>query len=344
MKFLISGDFQVHAWRQFATTLKNGMNSRLANCLKVFRIIREEAKKRGITKLILNGDLLEKSDEIKTEVYNALYQELEKIYDAGIETYINVGNHDIYGESEGRILHALRAFGRLATIVEKPTLVWDTVQIVPWISSPVSFKETLGKLHASRNRCLVLHAGVQGAVTGPTAHLVRNPIKLEDIRTEAYGLVLLSDYHTRQRLAKNAFYLGSPLQHSFGEIHRPCIWEISTYAEGHFRRAKIFTSFPRFRRYRGANRSEFLEAAKSWGGDYVRVSGDLPEEFIQRVANKYNFQVQITASAPEHSRLDTKQFDVEKVLYRYVKARTEKGRKRERLVSLGRKLYAGEQL
>src|SRR5258708_38450111 len=101
------------------------MNSRLYNCLQVFRILKREAEKRGITKILLNGDLLEENAYIDVEEYDAVYREVEKLYKEGLEIVINLGNHDVLRESEGRALHSLRPFRQIATIVEKPRFVWS---------------------------------------------------------------------------------------------------------------------------------------------------------------------------------------------------------------------------
>ena len=84
MKFLITGDLQIHAWKQFSYIRKNGMNSRLYNCLKVFDVLLEEAKKRNITRILLNGDLFEESNYIDVEVFDATYLKFEKLYSEGM--------------------------------------------------------------------------------------------------------------------------------------------------------------------------------------------------------------------------------------------------------------------
>jgi len=350
IRFLITGDLQIHPWRQFAYTTKSGMNSRLVNCLKVLKFCRQTAQERGIDKLLLNGDILEESDYINVETYDGLYTELERIHNAGIETVINLGNHDVYGESGGRVLHALRALRGVAKILEEPTLVWKAVQVVPWCSSVSKFRSQIQSLDASKQHCLVLHCGVQGAVTGPKNYLVRNPIKLEDIRWREFGLVLLSDYHTRQRLAKNpdVQYLGSPIQHSFGEIHRPCIWDICLDREGLFACNKVYSSFPRFRRVTATNSDKFYADTRRFVGDYVSVSigkgGDVSEKEVQRIAKDIGFQVEIRR-AGEEAELeiqDSKSLSFKQAMKKYVRSNVKSESKRGKLLRLGWRIFNGE--
>lgn len=352
LRFICTGDLQIHPWKQFSYIRKDGMNSRLYNCLKVFDILLEEAKKRGITKILINGDIFEENTYIDVEVFDATYLKLEKLYDAGMEICINLGNHDVSRQSDGRILHSLRAFRKIAHVLEKPELVWKHLQVVPWDTSPDRIKAAIKFARATKGTCLVGHFGVQGAKTGPAGYLVRNPIKLADIIPSKWGLVILSDYHTRQRLSTNpeVWYLGSPLQHSFGEVHRPCIWAISLDREGIFGTERIYTDFPRFRRVQAATKRELYATTKSFAGDYVRVAGDIPEHRIREVANEVGFRYQIgNRNENENGRrledsfkISRKQLDTRRAFRKYVR-REAKGRLRqEKLLNLGEKLYRGE--
>ena len=346
MKFLATGDLQIHAWRQFSYTLKNGMNSRLYNCLKVFDFLLEEAKKRGIKRILINGDTFEENSYIDVEVFDATYLRLEKLHSVGMEVVINIGNHDISRQSGRRILHSLRAFRKVATVVEEPTHIWgDSVFVVPWDSSPDRIKEAIRSCKASKNKILVLHCGVQGATTGPTSYLVRNPIKLDDVRHTEFGLVVLSDYHTRQFLAPNVLYMGSPLQHSFGEIHSPCVWRFSAGGRGiHPRMEKIPTSFPRFRRVSVSSEHELSHRTRNFKGDYVQVTaGDsLDERRIERIASRIGFQYTIKREAEEvEDSKQSKSFDISKVMEKYVESQVGSVSKQQRLLRLGEKLYEG---
>jgi DNA repair exonuclease SbcCD nuclease subunit len=352
MKLLITGDVQAHNFRQFSYTRKNGMNSRLWNCLHVFDILLKEAKQRNIDKVLINGDVFEDTTYIEVEVFDGVYRKLEMLHEAGIHTVLNIGNHDVSrvsGQSGQRILHSLRAFRKVAQVVERPTLVWNHLQVVPWMPSPDSIKEAIRNCDVSKTKSLVGHFGVQGAKTGPKGYLVRNPIKLEDLRPCEWGLVLLSDYHTRQRLAKNVFYLGSPLQHSFSEVHRPCVWCVSLDREGIYRTERIYTDFPQFRRVHATDLREFRKETLGFKGDYVSVeigNERITEMEVSRVANSVGFRYRIQQSDAEESvhtkSLSRSQSDIRRTFRKYVRGAVKGESRGRRLLELGQKLYRGE--
>lgn len=344
LRFLATGDLQVHPWRQFSYTKSNGMNSRLYNCLKVLDIMREEARKRGIDKILLNGDILEESDYIQVETYDALYRKIEKMHEAGLDVVVNCGNHDICKQSSGRVLHSLRPLRQVATVVEEPTLVWDALQVVPYQRNPEKLKKAIRRLRSSRSYGLALHCGVQGAKTGPSAYLVRNPIKLRDIRSKEFGLVLLSDYHTRQWLSKNALYMGSPLQHSFGEIHRPCIWDVRLSGhDPYFDARKIYTNLPRFRRLDVSRIKDLKRKADSLRGDYVKLrtpaGGGISETDIQKVVKgRFLYDIE-EGNEEQEDKPTTSSLQPLEAISQYAKSKVSNPKK---LVTLGAKLYKGE--
>jgi DNA repair exonuclease SbcCD nuclease subunit len=350
MKFLATGDIQAHNWSQFSYIRKDGMNSRLYNCLEIFRILRHEAKKRGITRVLLNGDVIEENAYIETEVYTGVYDELEKLHKEGLEVVINVGNHDILRESDGRIIHALRPFRKVAHVVETPTMVWGHLWVVPWIENPDKFKKTIADLYASGegDYALALHVGVSGAKTGPTGYLLRSPIKLKDLRRRDFSVVILSDYHTRQRLASNVFYLGSPLQHSFGEIHRPCIWEIDLDGRDYAAK-KIYTDLPTFKRVsigNGEDIGKLERKSKDLAGNYVRIElrpgSKVSDRSIEEWSKDTGALVQIERRGEQRDSTepDVRTIQPEEAIKRYVKENA-KERYQKRLRKLGEKIYSG---
>jgi DNA repair exonuclease SbcCD nuclease subunit len=347
LRFLATGDLQCHAWRQFSYTRKDGTNSRLYNCLRILDFMRHEAEKRGITKILLNGDIMEENAYVETEVYDAVFERVEKLHDAGLETVINLGNHDVLAKHGRRVIHTLRPFKRIAKVVEKPTLVWGHLQVVPWMASSEDIKRAISSLSPVHDMGLVLHCGIQGATTGPTSYLVRNPIKLRDVRPDDFAFVIASDYHTRQSLAKNVWYLGSPLQHSFGEIHRPCIWEIILDRGGSFTATKIYTSAPTFIRYRFKDLRDFKLKISVFTNNYVRiilpVSSTVDEGELEKLAHG-KFQIQVERKSEQGSDeayMNVHALAPEDAIFKYVAFHSSGGRL-NRLNQMGNKIYRGE--
>jgi DNA repair exonuclease SbcCD nuclease subunit len=344
--FIITGDLQVKQWQQFSHIRQDGMNSRLHNCLRVFDIILKVAKERKIRRVLLNGDLLEDNGYIEVETYTGLYRKLEMLYEAGLGVVINLGNHDVYAQLAGRALHNLEPFGRLAKIVEEPQQVWSHVWCVPWMPNPEGIKHAIGGITLSKPpEILVLHCGVQGARTGPKNYLVRNQIKLRDVRPKEFSTILLSDYHTRQKIASNVQYLGSPLQHSFGEIHRPCIWIVSDR-----RLEKVYTNLPTFYRIKADSLREFQSKMKGHEHDYTSLTipegSHLRPEAAEKAASSMGAKLRIefgrqedTVAIPEGSMA----LNPSRAIQRFARKQNPTSRRKaRRLQSLGLKLYRGE--
>lgn len=349
LRFIASGDFQAHNWSQFSYIRKDGVNSRLHNILKVFGFIRKEAKEREIDKVLLNGDIFEESDYHPTDVYNSVYMQIERMHDDGLDVVINLGNHDIFKSANGNRIHTLTPFRKVATIVEKPQLVWEHLYAVPYLPAE-QVKEAVKEIAIGRPLALVCHAGVQGATVGPKRYLVRNQLKLADMHPEKFDIVLLSDYHTAQRLADNVLYLGSPLQHTFGETHKPCIWDVSLWAHSPgYRLEKIYTHFPMFVRAQIYDQEDLQDVTKTAKGNYLHLdvfSKEITDEDIKKFAEENNVHVRVQRKADSESpssKTGSWAASPLQLIDKFVRTKVGGEKQRESLTSLGRDLYEGKE-
>lgn len=353
LRFLATGDIQAHEWKQFATVTPEGMNSRLHNILSVFDVISREAKSRGIKKLLINGDVFEENSYISTETYDGVYRKLEKLHDEGVETVINLGNHDVVLYSASRVLHALRPFRKVATIFERPGVAWSHVFLVPYEPDVEKIKSSFAALGDGSCTCVAAHVGVQGGSVGPKDYLLRCPIKLRDLHPKRIKLILLSDFHKSQFLRKNVLYMGSPIQHTFGEVHRPKIWDVSLLDEPPwFKLRRIYTEFPTFRRIE-VDEGKLLELKEKVRGkdfplhnSYVRAiitSDKVRDEDLEELARVGKFLLQIhrkgQTDAGERSEIEA--LDARSLIGKYVHENARGKVERKRLANLGRELYPG---
>jgi len=334
-RFLATGDLHVNKFRQFAYTRKDGMNSRLWYCLKVFRILEREAVSRGITKILLNGDIFDDADEIDTEVYGEVYRRLEHLHSLERDTILNLGNHDIALHSSERVVHSLQAFRKVARVITRPTQVWSCVTVVPWVPSAALLRS--GVQYGAKfghPRVLAGHVGIRGARVGRKQLSIHAKVGLEDLQPEKFDLILLSDYHLRQKVAPHVYYLGSPLQHNFGENHNACVWDITLYDRPpYYRRIAIPTNLPRFVDITVTEASQLRKGSLS--GNYVRIHTPpafMGEHAVERIAKEVGFQYQIVREAEEHSTVKVpKIVNVEKTIVQYAR--------NTRLARLGIELY-----
>jgi DNA repair exonuclease SbcCD nuclease subunit len=342
-RFLITGDLHVHNFRQFAKTLPSGLNSRLHNCLNVFDIILREAKSRRIDKVILNGDIFHEADEIDTEVYGEVYKKLERLADHGIDTNLILGNHDTSLCTSQRLVHSLFAFRKVARVIEKPTTLWDSVSAIPWTANTVLYRQWLKTAALEKpRRVLVTHVGITEGRIGQSGIRVKGQVRLADLHPEGFHLVLLSDYHHRQKVADHVYYLGSPLHHNFGETHEPVIWEIQTLGqEPWYLRRAIPTHLPQFvsLQKESLQLDDIRDRFAIHRGSYFRIRTSRDEAQIQSLAEKYGCQVEIERASKEKEEDDftKRSFSLEESIDRYAD-RFYEGRLRRWIVRLGKKL------
>lgn len=313
MKFLATGDLQCGNFKQFNILRSDGIGSRLHNCLRIFRLLRKEAIKRKIDKILLNGDIFEKNGVLEVEVFDAVYREVEKMHRAGLKVVMNIGNHDVTRASTKFLpsLHSLRIFNRIAEVVETPRLVWSQerhgpggLYVIPWMAENQALLDAANQARHYGPYGLVLHAGIAGAWTGK-GQILPGKIHLEDLHPKRFQLVLLSDYHQSQWIGKNAFYLGSPLQHSFGETHEGCVWEV-TLQKDRFDVKPIPTGSPRFRWISIKTLSDARNSFREYPKSYFRVQV-LPNKRkvdfseLQKLAEHYGHLIQVE-NAPVYEK------------------------------------------
>lgn len=224
MKFLAFSDIHIHPFKQFSELMPDGLNSRLQHALNCMSLIRKYAKKKGVPTILFGGDLFHKRDFIDVVTYNAAYDQFVAMKKDNLDVVVVPGNHDRV--TRGGSTHSLWAMRHMMRVASDPkvlSVAGGKVYCLPYTHDPEEAKEGLRKLaeHAKKTqgyKVLVVHAGIAGAVTGAIDYaLPGEEISVRDLMPDRYDLVLLGHYHKRQALASNVMYIGSPLQHDFGD-------------------------------------------------------------------------------------------------------------------------------
>lgn len=353
LRFLSTADIHVHAYKQFAHILPNGRNSRLENCLRVFDILKEQALKRKIDKILLLGDIFDSANYLDTEAYGDVYERLEEIHKEKIETVIVPGNHDYLFRSN-KSVHTLKAFRKVATIIEEPSTIWkNEVRIIPFMENQEDIKKAIRYSYYSYQdqpvpelpSILAVHCAVSGAKPGATGYKAIADITVQDLMPKHFKLVILGDFHRHQYLDKNVFYLGSPLHQSFNEGHNPCIWDI-TLKNGKIRTVKIPTNLPKFLTIQVTSKVDLIRAFKKFPNDYLRLIVDpksgLTSEAIDDLAiGRYKFRIERLAE--QYETLSSKyikslSLSIEDYISTYVETVADGDKN---LLNLGVKIYNG---
>jgi DNA repair exonuclease SbcCD nuclease subunit len=91
---------------------------------------------------------------------------------------------------------------------------------VPYIENIPQLREAVNTPcpDPGAHKLLLGHLGIQGAKVGAD-FVYTNPhdAALSDLNVSAFDAVFLGHYHEYQQLASNAWYIGAPLQHNWGD-------------------------------------------------------------------------------------------------------------------------------
>lgn len=224
-KILLCSDQHLHPHGKSIERLEEG--------LACFSWIYDVARERGIKSVISLGDLFHDREEISIRALHRAYEIIEKASQDGIQTYLLLGNHDMYFR-ESFSIHSLKSFSKVAHVIDTPQVVeieGTPFDFLPFVEDPASSLKYFPK--KKRNKILCSHLAIEGGVMnylwGTTyqkedgvnedALLAKEPTVEKDV-LEGYDLVLLGHFHSRQCMANKSnkiHYVGSPMQLHFGE-------------------------------------------------------------------------------------------------------------------------------
>jgi len=213
MKILIVSDLHADNYSRFSTLTENGINCRLQDCINAVRSLNRLAKQVGAECLFFLGDLFNSRTTISIDVYYLVFQEIERLA-KDIETYLLVGNHDQFLRKGD--IYSTYPFSSICQVISKPTVL-DLDSLVVCLPYQEDHKELLKFIEQNKGDYLFAHLGLNGAKVGPTEYRVKETLNPEDLKPEEFKWVILGHYHKFQRLKDNIVYVGSMLQHNFGE-------------------------------------------------------------------------------------------------------------------------------
>lgn len=120
--YALCSDVHCHAWSAFATTNKDGVNSRLQIILDELMACATELRSRGGDTMVIAGDLFHVRGSVKPSVMNPVMDTFNKIMRMGVFIHCIAGNHDLEGKDASEIGNAMQALGALNgfTPITKP--------------------------------------------------------------------------------------------------------------------------------------------------------------------------------------------------------------------------------
>lgn len=174
--------------------------------------------------VVLLGDLLHTHERIHIVPLNLANHFISSIAEL-VPVYVIIGNHDLINCSQFLTdNHAFNSFKEKynVTICDKPILVEIADKrfvFCPYVP-PNSFEEALDTIGEDWTGvdCIFAHQEFYGCSYNPTMKSVEG-----DIWPEEYPMVVSGHIHNEQRLQRNIYYPGTPMQHAFGEAEKKII-------------------------------------------------------------------------------------------------------------------------
>ena len=262
MKIAVCADIHAHNYSQYSHITDKGLNSRLDWILRVLDEITNYAVKRELDAIVIAGDLFESRKSIDVAVLDSVYKVLSN---TDIPLYIVKGNHDISYRGGNR--YSISIFNKIANVITTAkvlTIANTNVGFLPWTEDTNVIHKALKLFQTNKVKYVIGHLALSGGYVGSHEYLVEG--KVEPVLFRKFEWVALGHYHKHQKIRNNIYYVGSPIQHTWGETGDEKGFMV--FSSSSKPRFIMLPDFPRFVRVRN---KEDLSNVRDI--DYVKVIG-----------------------------------------------------------------------
>ena len=319
MKIMFWSDLHIHPWQDMSKIGSDGLNDRLLDTIDVIGELNSICEEENIRHRIFGGDLFHKRGEINTTALSLMLSAL--VDSAGmIEDHFIVGNHDWDLNNK---YHMLRAFANDWThIWDEPWLVElegsnVVFSVHPWNEDRLEWRD--GYLSIADNSCLfsVGHYDFKDILY--RGHSIGQGAASRLVRSNTY---FFSGHYHDHIVKNNVVYVGSPIQHNWGDIGSPrgyIIIEVSKAGNVTWKwhPLKGFSEFVEVRSVKEA-------AKKDLRNNFVRVvspSGFSDKErdifvelFKEREVRGYKFYEEVSEISEENLEEEKDKYSTENIL------------------------------
>lgn len=168
--------------------------------------------------LVIAGDLLDKRRFIETPLIERTQSMMRTICGMYKRVFLLVGNHEYTGAKQ-TVFDIFRhlGLGERLTIVTKPRRLGKHVLLFPFIGDDYAEIVEQYSTVVSKFAYLIGHYPVVGADLGSGNMLRGLPFEFFSGRISVLGDIHKAQIMTSDRYARKLIYVGSPIQHNFGE-------------------------------------------------------------------------------------------------------------------------------
>jgi DNA repair exonuclease SbcCD nuclease subunit len=229
MKILIFADLHAHPFGPYSTVLENGMNSRLNDAVNCLEQIFTYADDNDIGMVWFAGDMFHTRKTITIQAHKAVYDVLNKFHQNDICVIMLHGNHD-QADRHGND-HSLHSFRTLSTVIDKPQWLEFSgsdldkafLCAVPYIEDVSVIKTLINKKLVGSDtnipKFFLGHFGITGAKLGADfVYENTHDASINDLNAHIFDAGFLGHFHLPQQLSQNFWYVGAPLQHTWGDV------------------------------------------------------------------------------------------------------------------------------
>jgi len=205
-------------------------NDQLLERKKMARKCAELIKDKKPTFIVILGDTLHYHGTTKNAPFKSVYYFIKEISNIA-PVYILIGNHDYINPSQyltdNHFFLPYRQWERVS-VVDFPIRVEygdSSFVMCPYVP-PGDFKKALNELLKEGEDwqmvdCIFAHQEFRGCKEGAKVSENGDPWYSE------YPPVISGHIHESQKVGKNVYYTGTPMQHSFGEKPNKKVWFVS---------------------------------------------------------------------------------------------------------------------
>jgi DNA repair exonuclease SbcCD nuclease subunit len=216
VKILLLSDIHAHNFQDFAKP-GFGMNSRLNYTLEAVTAALQYAVDNKITTVFVLGDIFHSHSKLDVDVIHHTYDAFADFAQDVDFTFL-VGNHD-QSANDGSV-HSVSIFKELGRVVEHPT--WFCVGDQKVFAMPYMRDTEQWKSHVKwqdeqdvNYDIFLFHQGLNEGQIGAFNISLKGNIGLGDLPDTKFRFG--GHYHKHQKLDDRTWYVGSPIQHNFGE-------------------------------------------------------------------------------------------------------------------------------
>jgi DNA repair exonuclease SbcCD nuclease subunit len=209
-------DVHLNRWTSFATTLPNGVNSRLQASLDEIRRCADETRKAGGYLLVCAGDTFHVRDSVSPEVLNPTLDLFKELTDDGFIIIFISGNHDLASKDSNRLSSAVTALEGLGCIVVNEPFVYDKLLLIPWMNNISDLKARIESFaHGAHHECdLIIHAPVDGVITGIPDH----GLNAEWLGKQGFKRVFSGHFHNFKDFGNGVYSIGSTTHLTWSDV------------------------------------------------------------------------------------------------------------------------------